>query len=159
VVTFNSRNELQHTGFGYDNNGNTTNFGGVAQTFDAENRMTSYSGSSFTAGYRADGLRAWKSHGGTTTYFIYDAFGTPLLETQLGSVSAENTFGPLGLVSRYTNGTGTSVFYQFDPQGNTVTRTDRLANVLDYHSFDPGGGQFSSAVISDPYAGYEAQYG
>ncbi len=68
-------------------------------SFDPENRLTSY-GTQMTAGYRGDGLRAWKETNGTRTYFIYD--GTlPVFETDLTDAGDRtNTFGAHGLVSR-----------------------------------------------------------
>ena len=60
-----------------------------------------------TAGYTADGLRAWK-HGATgTIYYVYD--GTlPVYEMDAsGTVTAVNTFGSNGLVSRRSGGSST----------------------------------------------------
>ena len=45
--------------------------------YDPEARATTLGG--LTAGYRADGLRAWKSYLGTNTYYLYD-WGTPVVE-------------------------------------------------------------------------------
>jgi hypothetical protein len=44
---------------------------GSSFAFDPENRLSSI-GSSWTAGYTAEGLRAWQQSNGTTTYFLYD---------------------------------------------------------------------------------------
>ena len=107
---------------------------------------------------KASRLRAWDSTGGTTTYFIYDQFGNPVLETKSGSVSAINTFGTNGLISRDVI-SGADTFYQFDPQGNTVTRSNNSATILDYHGSDPYGDQYASASSSDPYQGFGAQWG
>ena len=47
------------------------------------------------AGYRADGLRAWKSVGGVRTYCLYDENGDPCFEMDAsGKVKAENVFAP-----------------------------------------------------------------
>jgi hypothetical protein len=54
-------NANQNTAWSFDGNGNPTTYAGHALAFDAENRMTAY-GSVLTAGYRADGLRAWKTN-------------------------------------------------------------------------------------------------
>jgi hypothetical protein len=93
----------QDTAQTYDNNGNPTLYNGVALTFDAENRLTSV-GSVLTAGYTGDAMRAWKQTASGLTYFLYD--GTlPVVEMDAtGAVTAVNTFGPNGLLSRRSGG-------------------------------------------------------
>src|SRR5207248_6367108 len=49
----------QDTANVFDNNGNPTLYRGTAMTYDPENRLTA-AGALLTAGYRGDGLRAWK---------------------------------------------------------------------------------------------------
>ncbi|MCA1592096.1 MAG: hypothetical protein LC754_05490 [Acidobacteria bacterium] len=53
-----------------------------------------------TAGYRGDGLRAWKQPGATgRRYFLYDG-SLPIVELNKdGDVMAVNTFGDNGLVT------------------------------------------------------------
>ena len=157
TFTYNNRNEITLTGFAYDSNGNPTTYRGNTLTFDPENRMTKY-GSAMTYGYRFDGLRAWNSTGGTTTYFIYDQFGNPVLETKSGSVSAINTFGTNGLISRDVI-SGADTFYQFDPQGNTVTRSNNSATIVDYHGSDPYGDQYASASSERSVSGLRRAVG
>src|SRR6185295_944992 len=114
--TYNANNQQTDIGYLHDNNGNPTTYGGVTLTFDPENRMTSY-GNALTAGYTGDGLRAWKQNSTTRTYFLYDGL-TPIIEMDnTGSVSATNSFGPLGLVSR-RGASSSSIFYTFDSEGN-----------------------------------------
>ena len=67
--TYNSSN--QNTAWSFDGNGNPTSHAGSTLTFDAENHMTAY-GSVLTAGYRADGLRAWTTVSAGTSYYLYD---------------------------------------------------------------------------------------
>ena len=50
----------------------------------------------------------------------------------------------------------TSVFYTFDPQGNTTQRLDPSGNILTSHFFDAFGN--SATTLADPF-GYEAKAG
>jgi RHS repeat-associated protein len=142
----------------YDDRGNPVVYRGVALTFDLENRLTSVGGALLTAGYRGDGLRAWKqAAGGGRTYFLYDG-KTPVLELDAaGTATAVNTWGAAGLAARRSS--GTSVFYTFDPQGSTAQRLDAVGTVLTSHIFDAYGAGASSGATTDPYAGYGAQWG
>jgi len=98
------------TGFVHDGNGNPTTDSGTTLTFDPENRLTSY-GSVLTAGYSGNGLRAWKQNAVGRAYFLYDGI-VPVVELDSGgSVTATNTLGTAGLVSR-TAGSA-SVFYSY----------------------------------------------
>lgn len=140
---FNANNQQQGAGFSHDDNGAPTLYKGQALAFDPENRLTAY-GSAMTAGYRGDGLRAWKENAQGRVYFVYDG-SLPVLEvtpapagggesggelggelgggSDAGSVTV-NTFGAAGLISRKTQGGlgpqggVPSAFYTFDPQGS-----------------------------------------
>lgn len=109
--TYNVNNQQTGTGYVHDNNGNPTTYGGVTLTFDPEDRMTSY-GSVLTAGYRGDGLRAWKQSGTARTYFLYDGILPTLELDSSGSITATTSFSAFGLVSRRE--AGASVFYTFE---------------------------------------------
>jgi YD repeat-containing protein len=116
--SYNSNNQQTGTGFSHDSNGNPTNYGGTTLTFDPENRMTAY-GSVLTAGYTGDSLRAWKQSSSTRSYFLYDGI-VPVVEMDSsGSVTATNTFGASGLISRRTG--STSIFYSFDSEGKRLS--------------------------------------
>ncbi|MGI9105777.1 MAG: hypothetical protein ACR2G4_05970, partial [Pyrinomonadaceae bacterium] len=120
--TYNANNQPTGAGFTHDANGNPTTYKGTTLSFDAENRLTAH-GSTLTAGYRGDGLRAWKETAGGRTYFLYDGT-TPIVEMDAsGALTATNTFGAHGLVSRRTTTQG-STFYTFDPQRNVAQRLD-----------------------------------
>jgi len=73
-----------------------------------------------------------------------------------GAVTAVNTFGANGLLSRRTS-TG-SVFYQFDPQGSVAQRLDANQNVLITFVFDAYGAQLAGGNTGEPW-GYGAQVG
>ncbi|HEV2473213.1 MAG TPA: RHS repeat-associated core domain-containing protein, partial [Chthonomonadales bacterium] len=151
TLTFNSDN--QNTADTFDGNGNPTTYNGTTLTFDAENRMTAY-GTAMTAGYRADGLRAWKSNGTTSTYFVYDGI-TPVCEiNSSGAATACNTFGAEGLLARHTS---SSVFYALDPQGNPAERLDSSDNLLGSYAFDAFGARSTTDSSPDVYSGYGSQ--
>jgi RHS repeat-associated protein len=152
--TYNSNNQQTGTGYGYDGNGNPTTYGGTTLTFDPENRMTAF-GAVLTAGYNGDGLRAWKQNSSARTYFLYDGINPVVELASGGSVTATNTFGANGLVSRNAN--STSVFYAFDSEGNVSQRSDSSANVLSNHLFGAHGSVLNG-TLSDPF-GYKAQAG
>jgi len=107
------------------------------------------------AGYRGDGLRAWKQSSAGRTYFLYDG-EVPVAElSQAGAVVATNSFSASGLVSRHVN--TISVFYAFDPQGSLPQRLDSGQNVLSHHFYTAQGAPISTST-ADPF-GYKAQWG
>lgn len=156
--TYNSNNQETGTGFVHDGNGNPTTYAGTTLTFDPENRMTAH-GSALTAGYTGDGLRAWKENVSGRTYFLFDG-SVPVIEfNQLGVVTATNTFGTSGLVSRRTGAfpLAVSIFYTFDAQGSVAQRMDGSGLVLSNHLFSAHGSNLSG-TLTDPF-GYKAKFG
>ena len=140
----------------FDGNGNPAGWQGTPLSWDANNKLTAF-GSALTAGYGADGLRAWKQTAAGRTYFVYDGL-VPVCETDTnGNVTAVNTWGANGLLARRAG--GSSVFYAFDPQGSVSVRLDSSGNVLSSHCNDAWGTQVSTVATSDPYAGYGGQWG
>jgi hypothetical protein len=107
----------------------------VAASYDAEGRLSTY-GSGFGFSWRPDGLRGLRTLSGyPDLYFIYDG-SVPILELYAGAGGtvasrSQNTFGPLGLISRISNNTGTTsadnAFYAFDERGDTAQRTSKLS--------------------------------
>jgi RHS repeat-associated protein len=152
-VSYNSDN--QNNAYTWDGNGNPTTYKGNTLTFDVENRMTSY-GTTLTAGYNAWSLRAWKQpSGGSKTYFLYDGM-QPVCELDgSGNVTATNTFGANGLLSRRVS--SSSTFYTFDMQGGVAQRLNSSQTVLGSSMFDAFGNGIG--ITSDPFSGYEAQWG
>ncbi len=75
-------------------------------TYDVRNCLTA-AGSTLTAGYTADGIRAWKQGSGARMYFFYD--GELLLGEydSAGAVTAVNTWGADGVEARRSGGTAT----------------------------------------------------
>jgi RHS repeat-associated protein len=151
--SFNSNNQQTGTGFVHDANGNPTTYRGTTLTFDPENRMTAY-GSVLTNGYRADGSRAWKENSTCRTYFLYDGL-LPVIEmNSSGTVTATNSFGVSGIVSRKEI---SGVFYSLDSEGNVANRHDGTGNVISNHMFTAHGSALGGSA-SDPF-GYKAQFG
>jgi RHS repeat-associated protein len=152
--THNLNNQQTGTGYTHDSNGNPTTYGGTTLTFDPENRMTAY-GSVLTAGYTADGLRAWKQNSIGRTYFLHDGL-LPVVEMDnSGSATATNSFGAFGLVSRRTG--SSTVFYSFDSEGNMAQRSNAAGSILSNHFLDSHGA-VRSGTLSEPF-GYKAQFG
>ncbi|NUQ11433.1 MAG: RHS repeat-associated core domain-containing protein, partial [Gemmatimonadaceae bacterium] len=148
--TYNADNQLVGPGtYAYDGNGNPTTWGGTALTWDVENRLTAY-GSALTAGYRGDGLRAWKDDGTTRTYFLYDGINVLCELDSSGTVIASTTHGAHGLLSRG------STQYQFDPLGDAVLLLDGSGAVTAHQLHDAWGNPLMTAV--GPH-GYRARYG
>ncbi|MEI7985178.1 MAG: RHS repeat-associated core domain-containing protein [Armatimonadota bacterium] len=169
--TYDAKNQLTGTGYVYDAAGNPTTYATKVQTFDTENRLKT--SGTYSAGYRSDNLRAWKQVGTVKVFFIYDG-GTLLYEVASNStpttliISAANTFGSSGLVSRRTTTnttvglptSGTSTFYLFDERGNTIQRLNSSQAILSHHRTDAYGLTTTNvAVANDPFVGMGAQYG
>jgi RHS repeat-associated protein len=140
----------------YDNNGSPYYRQAQALRYDPENRLTQV-GAGWTAGYTGDGLRAWKqAPNASLTYFYYDG-AVPVLETnQNGTVTAVNTYGPNGLLSRHTS-SGTT-YYTFDLQGSVTQRLNSTGGLMDSHLFDAYGTEISPKSTGDPFA-FGAQWG
>jgi hypothetical protein len=65
-----------------------------------------------------------------------------------GNLTAANTFGPAGLISRHAGSART--FYAFDPTGNTAQRLDYDATVLSSAQYDAYG-SLKSGTSRDPF--------
>lgn len=153
-LSFNSDNQRTGTGFSYDGNGNPTLYGSTSMTWDVDDHLTAI-GSSWSASYRADGLRSWKQVSSTKTYYVYDGV-TPIAEMSAsGTVNAINVFAD-GLVARKQSGSW--IYYAFDQQGNVAERLDSSGNVISHSGYDAYGVEHSSSTPTDPF-GYNAQWG
>ncbi len=149
--TYNADNQL--TGpetYVYDGNGNPTTWQGSSLTFDVENRMTAY-GNTLTAGYRGDGLRAWKEGANGRRYFLYDGITVVAELDADGDLVGTLTHGAAGLLSYNTTQ------YQMNPLGDVAVRLDASGTVLSYPLFDAWGNPLTAAT-GEP-CGYKARYG
>jgi RHS repeat-associated protein len=101
-------------GYSFDSAGNMTSGGGVAYTFDAENRIASaFDGMNVPSSYSydSDGRRVRKVTPGGTTIFVYDAMGQLVAEFNDSAPSGTNkthyiTSDTLGTPRLITNASG-----------------------------------------------------
>jgi hypothetical protein len=107
--TFDTQNRRSGTGFAYDVQGNPTTYAGTSISYTPEGQATAI-GSLLTADYTAEGLRAWKEDGATSTrtYFLYDGT-TPVVELNASGSSAaagfrQNAAGTCRISSASTSG-------------------------------------------------------
>jgi RHS repeat-associated protein len=139
--------------------------------------LTNYNAGALTAGYRADGLRAWKSDGDLCTYYIYDGDQIIAEYQDAGdgaTLHALTTWGAKGLVQRdlYAEGTPVAeVIYQFNPQGDVLHRLngagaitdtyqfDSWGRLLDHHDGDDDPAADPLALAEDDPYGFRGQYG
>ncbi|HWA84172.1 MAG TPA: RHS repeat-associated core domain-containing protein, partial [Fimbriimonadaceae bacterium] len=155
--SFNSDNQQTGTGFAYDGNGSPTTYKGTTLTFDPENHLTGI-GASWSATYRADGLRASKTASGTTTYYLYDG-GEPVCEfNSSGTLIAYNVFAPDGLVARRKVAVPTWTEYTFDSQGSVAQRLDASQNIITSSYYDAYGVENTTGTPTDQF-GYNGQSG
>ena len=73
-----------------------------------------------------------------------------------GNVTATNTIGERGLLSRRTT---SSSFYAFDLQGSSSHRLDASGNILSTSTFDAFGTRATNDTSGDPFAGFGGQNG
>jgi RHS repeat-associated protein len=124
--TPNADNQLANTGYAYDGDGNPTTYDSASFSFDPEDRLVGIVSPSFSAGYAGDGSRTYVTASGTTTYFVYDASGFPLVEEDdTGTVQFSDLVGADGVRGR-TLPADDTVFYGFayDPEGNIVSTAE-----------------------------------
>jgi YD repeat-containing protein len=165
--TYNVDNQQAATNLAYDGNGNTTNYFGISAAYDAENRLTSFASTySVTAGYRADGLRAWKQfsyvQGPEKRYFYYDNGNVVLEKTAAGVLKATNTYAPDGLVGRAWS--GQNRYFLFDWQGNVANIMSSVSTLKSSWGFNAWGfanaiSPYSLDVTWDDCFGYNARWG
>ena len=151
--TFNADN--QDAAGTYDGNGNPAANSGQVLAFDPESRLTRY-GNRLACGYTGEGLRAWKQGSSGRTYFLYDG-SEPVCELDsTGAVTATNTFGVNGLLSRHT-GAG-SAFYACDLSGNVAQRATASGVSLSADQYDAFGARQSTSTSADVF-GFAGQWG
>lgn len=134
-------------------------------TYDQESRLATATLGSTTVynEYRADGLRSHKdtiafTPGATRTgtFYFYDR-GNAVLETGGGgTVTAVNVHAPDGLVARKNGSTWS--YYQFDQQGNTVTRSNASGTVVSGMCYDAYGLNFAAPTAGDCFR-YNGRWG
>jgi len=136
----------------YDANGNATQVGAKAFTYDAENHLTSMStaGTTATIVYDAFGNRVAKTVNGVTTQYLVEddvnPTGYPQVFDELagpigsGVVTRTYTYG-LQRISenQIVNGAWTPSFYGYDGGGNVRQLTNMAGGVTDTYEYDAFG--------------------
>jgi RHS repeat-associated protein len=136
----------------YDADGNTLTAGGKIYTYDAENHMTSMTGSGtvVTMVYDAFGNRVAKTVNGVTTKYLVEDDVNPtglpqvLEETVNGAVQRVYTYG-LQRISEYqmVSGTWTASYYGYDGAGSVRQLTNSAGVVTDTYEYDAFGNSFT----------------
>ena len=135
----------------YDGNGNpATTQGGASLAFDASDKATLIGGNQVLSSYGPDGLRSEKTGATGNKFFAYNGLA-PVVETSNNSsLTALNTFGPAGLISR--NSGGVSTFYTPDERGNVAQRLDTSGAVKSSDLYNAYGKRLSGGGAGgDPY--------
>jgi RHS repeat-associated protein len=118
-------NRISQAGYGYDAAGNLTSYAGRSLTYDAENRQKTLTESGVTFEYFYDGEgRRVKKVAGTTTVYVYDAFGQLAAEySSGGSTEAERryvTVDHLGSTRVVTDAGQGAKYYDYYPFGEEI---------------------------------------
>ena len=143
----------------YDILGNTLTIGSTkSMTWDALNRMLSYTSGSTTTDYqyRADGMRTKKIGASSTDWFYYDG-QMPIETAEVGSSSTvvtRNGLGARGIDRIERVGTSTTVGYPiYDAHGNmvaTLGKSGSSYSLGDQRSYDAWGVIRSGNTTGDP---------
>jgi RHS repeat-associated protein len=132
----------------YDNNGSTISSGGIANTYDFENRMLTHG--SLSMAYDGDGNRVAETVGSTTTKFLIDSLNPTKLpqvmdELVNGSVTRTYTYGRQRISENQLVGsTWTPSFYGYDGHGNARFLANAAGAITDTYQFDAFGAQIAS---------------
>jgi RHS repeat-associated protein len=147
-VGVSGKNQLNDSGFAYDAAGNLTNTpnpGGLAITYDAENRMTSAAGVTYT--YDGDGKRVAKSSG---KLYWFGMSSDPLFETDAaGNVTDEFIFFAGKRTARRKSPSGEIHYYFADHLGSSRVVTSAAGAILDDSDFYPFGKEVPLLAASD----------
>lgn len=153
---FNAVNQITTFGtsaYSYDEDGNLTSaMGGTSwnATYDAENRLASFTADGTTTFYTYDGLgnRVRAESGGTVRDYHYDHLGRLLFESDgAGSIVTMYIHAGGRLVAM-----GAPLFYHFDKSGNTVALTDSTGNLANAYCYEPFGQVAGrTGTLSNPF--------
>ena len=144
----NANNQINKSGYVYDNEGSPATYQGSTLTYDRENRITSVpgNGGNVTMGWRGDGKRAWRLDGGKYAVYLYDGDTVLCQFERVGTAQPTLRFvtfyGLLGLTNRYTPTTDNIWPYDsfcFDPFGNTTHRVEKDSTIRSVCFYDSRG--------------------
>lgn len=163
--------------FQYDKEGQIKNAGASVYGFDYEHRLKTISNSTEFF-YDGAGNRLKVVRGGVATYYIYDAAGNLLAESDEPAVVTINGDGTKkitchitryyiygkGLLAMVIPGTPPAqdqvYTYHFNPVGSTVAVTDQTQAIVNKYAYEPYGEVMSNKVetISQPFK-FVGQFG
>ncbi len=124
----------QSLAIGYDANGNVTQRGAQAYTFDIGNRLVSATGKA-SYGYDGHGRRAWVAYAnGTWKMQFYSQDGQLLFARHSTQGDSRNFYLGGRLVADATG------FSHTDALGSPVAHTNRIAQIVDRTRYEPYGG-------------------
>ena len=132
----------------YDPNGNTTNSGGIANTYDFENHLITHGG--VTVVYDGDGNRVSETVAGVTTNYLVDTvnptgYAQVVDELQNGTVTRTYAYGLERIdEDQNLNGTWTASFYGYDGHGSVRQLTSVSGTVTDTYDYDAFGNLINS---------------
>ena len=142
---YDSANRIQFAGgagFSFDANGNMTSKTDGATTnytYDFNDRLINDQTNSYF--YSGQGVRVAKSQGGVQTRYVVDVnreLSQVLCETDSGgNITSYYVYGQ-GLVYKVLPN-GTHYYYQFDPNGSTVSMTTEGDFYVNRYAYDPYG--------------------
>jgi RHS repeat-associated protein len=148
----------------YDPNGNTTNSGTSSYQYDALNHLTNANNGAILIAYDADGNRAKKTVGSTTTYYLLDDRNpsgyVQVLEewTVVGTstnLAKAYNYG-LDLISQRVPSISTNYFI-YDGHGSTRILTDNTGNVANTFTYDAYGTLIASNTTAQTAYLYSGQ--
>jgi RHS repeat-associated protein len=127
----------------YDNDGNTINSVGIADSYDFENHMIAHGG--VTLVYDGDGNRVAETIGGVTTNYLVDTvnptgYAQVVDELQSGAVARTYSYGLERISEGQTlNSEWTPSFYGYDGHGSVRQLTNSAGAITDTYDYDAFG--------------------
>jgi RHS repeat-associated protein len=142
----------------YDNDGNlTTGVDGSSYVYDAQNRLTSASGSGTTETFAYDGLNRQVSRtiNGVTTYNVWDGWDL-IIEYQGSTATAARVYGAGGGLVTDLN---QNCYYQ-DGSGSTSHLADSSGHLLEWYRYDLQGAPifYNFANTQQPASSYGVRH-
>ena len=135
-------NRITNPGFSYGLSGNLTADGSATYTWNAEGRMASTTGVSYT--YDGDNVRVKKSNG---KLYWYGLKGEVLAESDLsGNITMEYIYFSGQRIARRDPGSGNVYYFLGDRLGSARVVTNATGGVVEESDFYPYGGE---RVITD----------
>lgn len=132
----------------YDNDGNTINSLGTANSYDFENHLIQHG--FVTVVYDGDGNRVAETVGGVTTNYLVDTqnptgYAQVVDELVSGAVSRTYSYGLERISESQTlNSTWTPSFYGYDGHGSVRQLTDSTGAITDTYDYDAFGNLINS---------------